>query len=202
MRRHRRLHRELLARRVRRDLSRAEPDLVEDDVLDRAVRVALLPVRSERVVEVRPDRPARVSRLQRVAAGALRREELLPVLDVRPLSAARDWSEGRFLTIAVDQNRTGASGCSIDGLFRTLKALETQLGAAIVTSGLIFFRDRDGRIRSVTRDEFTELGAAGIVDGQTEVFDPSVTTLGEWRSRFTSRAADSWHASLLAARAG
>jgi len=119
-----------------------------------------------------------------------------------PLSAARDWSDDRFLTIAVDQNRAGASGCSIDELFRTLKSLEAQLGAAIVTSGLIFFRDEDGRIRSVTRDEFSELGAAGTVDGDTEVFDPSVTTLREWRSRFRSRAADSWHASLLKARTG
>jgi hypothetical protein len=114
-----------------------------------------------------------------------------------PLSAARDWSDDRFLTIAVDQNRAGASGCSIDGLFRTLKSLEAQLGAAIVTSGLIFFRDKDGQIRSVTRDEFSELGSAGTVSGDTQVFDPSVTTLGEWRSRFRSRAADSWHGSLL-----
>ena len=119
-----------------------------------------------------------------------------------PLSAARDWRDDRFLTIAVDQERAGASGCSIDGLFRALKAVEGKLGAAIVTSGLIFFRDKDGRIRSVTRDEFSELGAAGEVGGDTEVFDPSVTTLGEWRSRFTSRAADSWHASMLPARAG
>ena len=117
-----------------------------------------------------------------------------------PLSAARDWSDDRFLTIAVDQNRAGASGCSIDGLFRALKTLEAQLGAAIVTSGLIFFRDKDGHVRSVTRDEFSELGAAGTVDGDTQVFDPSVTTLREWRSRFRSRAADSWHASLLKAR--
>lgn len=118
-----------------------------------------------------------------------------------PLSAARNWSDDRFLTIAVDQNRAGASGCSIDGLFRTLKGLEKELGASIVTSGLIFFRDKDGAIRSVTRDEFSELGSAGTVNGNTEVFDPSVTTLGEWRSRFKSRAADSWHASLIEARA-
>ena len=38
-----------------------------------------------------------------------------------PLSAARDWRDDHFLTIAVDQERAGASGCSIDGLFRTLK---------------------------------------------------------------------------------
>ena len=119
-----------------------------------------------------------------------------------PLSAGRDWRENRFLTIAVDQEQAGASGCSIDGLFRTLKSLEQRIGAGIITSGLIFFRGRDGRIRSVTRDDFTELGTDGEVDGDTEVFDLSVVTLGEWRARFTSRAADSWHASLLPARAG
>jgi hypothetical protein len=119
-----------------------------------------------------------------------------------PLSAGRDWRENRFLTIAVDQEQAGASGCSIDGLFRTLKGLEQKIGAGIVTSGLIFFRGRDGAIRSVSRDEFAELGAGGEVDGDTEVFDLSVITLGEWRARFKSRAADSWHASLLPARAG
>jgi hypothetical protein len=118
-----------------------------------------------------------------------------------PLSAARDWRSARFLTIAVDQEQAGASGCSIDGLFRALKSLEQRLGASIVTSGLIFFRGKDGEIRSVSRDEFGELGASGEVDADTEVFDLSVTTLGEWRARFASRAGNSWHSALLAARA-
>ncbi|HVD61831.1 MAG TPA: hypothetical protein VNC11_13240 [Gemmatimonadaceae bacterium] len=118
-----------------------------------------------------------------------------------PLSAARDWQEGRFLTITVDQEQAGASGCSIDGLFRTLKSIEKSLGASVVTSGLIFFRDHSGNIRSVTRDEFSELGAAGEIDGDTEVFDLSVTSLAEWRARFSSKAQHSWHASLLPARA-
>ena len=119
-----------------------------------------------------------------------------------PLSAARDWRGGRFLTIAVDQEEAGASGCSIDGLFRALKSLEQRIQASIVTSGLIFFRGKDGEIRSVSRDEFGVRGASGDVDSNTEVFDLSVTTLGEWRSRFSSRVSDSWHSSLLAARAG
>src|SRR3954468_19882062 len=52
------------------------------------------------------------------------------------LHSARDWSDDRFLTIAVDQEREGASGCSIDVLFRTLKALESKVGGQLVTSGL------------------------------------------------------------------
>lgn len=115
-----------------------------------------------------------------------------------PLSSARDWCEGRFLTVAVDQEQAGASGCSIDGLFRNLKALEGSLGAQLVPSGLVYFRARDGHVRAVTRDEFSEAAERGEIDDDTEVFDPSVTSLGEWRGRFKSRAADSWHKSLMA----
>lgn len=116
------------------------------------------------------------------------------------LTSARDWSDDRFLTIAVDQEQEGASGCSIDVLFRALKALDQELGTRLVTSGLVYFRGRDGKIRAVTRGEFTEGSSKGEVDGDTQVFDLSVTTLGEWRGRFRSRASDSWHASLMSER--
>jgi hypothetical protein len=115
-----------------------------------------------------------------------------------PLHSARDWADDRFLTIAVDQEQEGASGCSIDGLFRTLKALESKVGGQLVTSGLVYYRDLSGKIDAVSRDEFTRLSEAGEIDNDTEVFDLSVTTLGEWKSRFKSRASDSWHGSLLA----
>ena len=114
-----------------------------------------------------------------------------------PLTVGRDWKYGRFLTVAVDQSTAGASGCSIDGLFRTLKGLEPKLGASLVTSGLIFFRDEKGGIQSVDRDQFTMLGAEGKIPSDTRVFDPTVTTLREWRARFELNAEDSWHAKLL-----
>jgi hypothetical protein len=114
-----------------------------------------------------------------------------------PLTAARDWKYGRFLTIGVDQSTAGASGCSIDGLFRSLKALEPRLGASLVTSGLIFYRDGKGRIQAVNRDRFTELSVEGKIGPETQVFDPTVTTMREWRARFQLNASDSWHAKLL-----
>jgi hypothetical protein len=114
-----------------------------------------------------------------------------------PLTAARDWRDRRFLTIAVDQSTAGASGCSIDGLFRSLKALEPRLGASMVTSGLIFYRDRKGRVQSVDREQFAALGAEGEIGPDAKVFDPTVTSLGEWRARFELDASDSWHSKLL-----
>lgn len=114
-----------------------------------------------------------------------------------PLTVGRDWKYGRFLTVAVDQSTAGASGCSIDGLFRTLKALEPKLGASLVTSGLVFYRDASDAIQSVDRERFTALSAEGKIQPDTAVFDPTVTTLGEWRARFELDAAKSWHAGLL-----
>lgn len=114
-----------------------------------------------------------------------------------PLTVGRDFRYGRFLTIAVDQSTAGASGCSIDGLFRTLKSLEPRLGASLVTSGLVYFRDGSGEIQSVDREGFSRLGVEGKVGAGTEVFDPAVTTLGEWRARFELALRDSWHSKLI-----
>jgi hypothetical protein len=114
-----------------------------------------------------------------------------------PLTVGREWSYGRFLTVAVDQSTAGASGCSIDGLFRSLKALEPKLGASLVTGGLVFYRDEHGSIQSVDRERFSALGAEGKIQPTTRVFDPTVTKLGEWRALFERDASQSWHAGLL-----
>ena len=113
------------------------------------------------------------------------------------LTSGRDWRYGRFLTVAVDQSTAGASGCSIDGLFRALKSLEAKLGASLVTSGLIFYCDAGGAVQSVTRERFAALGAEGKIGAQTRVFDPTVTSLAEWRARFVLDLKDSWHAKLI-----
>jgi hypothetical protein len=52
-----------------------------------------------------------------------------------PLTVGRNWRDDRFLTVAVDQSSAGASGCSIDGLFRTLKAIEGRVGRASSEAG-------------------------------------------------------------------
>src|SRR6185436_14765549 len=52
-----------------------------------------------------------------------------------PLTSAREWRDDRFLVVGVDQRTEGASGCSIDGLFRTLKGLEEAIGTSLVGGG-------------------------------------------------------------------
>ena len=115
-----------------------------------------------------------------------------------PLTAGRNFSDGRFLTIAADQNSAHASGCSVDGLFRSLKDLETQMKTSLLDRSLVYYSDQSG-VHSVHRDEFTSLAAAGKVNADTIVIDPTVASLGEWRARFHSKAANSWHAGLFPA---
>src|SRR6476619_6787158 len=70
-----------------------------------------------------------------------------------PLTVGREWRDGRFLVVGVDQSTAGASGCSIDGLFRVLQQLERQVGASLVGGGRIFYRGDKGVVQSASRDE-------------------------------------------------
>ena len=118
-----------------------------------------------------------------------------------PLASARDWRDDHFLTIAVDQRTTGASGCSIDALFPQLQELERAVGLSIVGGGRVFYRDAKGKVEATDRATFAELAERGLVSPGTPVFDPTVTTLGAWRTGFERRASESWHAQLMPARA-
>jgi hypothetical protein len=108
-----------------------------------------------------------------------------------PIRAARDLREGSFLIIAADE-RTEKSGCSIDRMFGTLKALERELNVQILDANRVFVRD-DEAVRAVPRHAFRE--AASL---DTRVFDTTAERLGEVRTGTWERPArESWHARLL-----
>lgn len=111
----------------------------------------------------------------------------------RPLVAGRDFRYNRFLFVAVDQRSVGPSGCSVDALVRTMKALQAQLGVELVNHAPVLFR-RDGEIERVPREEFADLAQAGTVGPDTTVFDNTLTRLGDViDGRWETRVGDSWH---------
>jgi len=116
-----------------------------------------------------------------------------------PLLCARDWRDDRFLAVGVDQSTAGASGCSIDGLFRTLARLESELGTTMLGGGRVYYRDADGRVNATTRKAFNELARDGRVGPDTHVFDTSLTTAAGWRDTFERPVRESWHAELIGA---
>jgi hypothetical protein len=113
-----------------------------------------------------------------------------------PLLCARDWRDDQFLAVAVNEAATGASGCSIDGLFRVLTGLEQQLGVSLVDGGTLFWRDANGRVVSGDRATFKSRAAGGDVRTHTPVFDTTVTTVGAWRANFECAAAHTFHARI------
>jgi hypothetical protein len=114
-----------------------------------------------------------------------------------PLRCGRLWADHRFLVVGVDQSTANASGCSIDGLFRTLQALEGTIGARLVGGGRVYYRDQSGVAQSVPRTELEALVASGAVGPDTTVFDTSITDLGEWREKFERPARKTWVGELM-----
>lgn len=114
-----------------------------------------------------------------------------------PLVCAREWRDDRFLVVAVDEAATGASGCSIDGLFRVLAQIESTIGASLVESGAVYWRASDGQVIRASRPDFRTAAAQGAIDDATTVFDTTVNTIGAWRAGFERAAGTSWHAQLL-----
>lgn len=114
-----------------------------------------------------------------------------------PLTVGREWRDGRFLIVAVDQSTAGASGCSIDGLFRVLQQLERSVGSGLVGGGRVFYRDSHGSVQCVARGEVATLARSGAITEDTVVFDTSLTDLGTWRSCFERPAKDCWVKDLL-----
>ena len=116
-----------------------------------------------------------------------------------PLACGRELRENRFLAIGVDQTAAGASGCSIDGLFRTLARLEPELGTSLLGGGRVYYRDADGRINSTTRSAFNQLAREGRIVSDTMAFDTSITSALAWREQFERPVRESWHAELIRA---
>src|SRR5687768_976881 len=114
-----------------------------------------------------------------------------------PLVCGRDWRDDRFLAVGVDQSTAGASGCSIDGLFRTLARLEPELGTSLLGGSRVYYRDAEGTVHSATRKAFNELARDGRIGPDTPVFDTPLTTASAWRDEFERPLRESWHAELI-----
>ena len=115
------------------------------------------------------------------------------------MTAADEWRFGRLLVIGVDQRSAGASGCSIDGLFRILQGLEPQLDARLVGGGRVFYRDSHGEVQSVERHELKALRDSGAITHNSVVFDTSLTDLGSLREGFERPARKSWASKIVPA---
>jgi hypothetical protein len=111
-----------------------------------------------------------------------------------PVVGGWELREGWFLLVGADEEATGVSGCSIDGLYRSLGGVEAETGVELRDASPVWFRDGTGAVRCAARGAFREMVRSGDVDGRTPVFDLTVRTLGEAREGFEKPLSESWHA--------
>lgn len=114
-----------------------------------------------------------------------------------PLTCAREWRDGRFLVVGVDQSTAGASGCSVDALFHILQEVERSTGTSLLGSGRVFYRDADDAVQCVDRATFAARAQGGAIGDDTRVFDTTVTTAEAYRARFERPMHESWHMQLV-----
>jgi hypothetical protein len=100
----------------------------------------------------------------------------------------------RFIVIIADETAVKASGCSIDSSVRFIKSLESELGIDLFNRLNLAYRDQNGEIKSMMMSEFEQAAAAGEISKDTVVFDNTVSTVGQLKTRWELPASGSWHA--------
>jgi hypothetical protein len=110
-----------------------------------------------------------------------------------PLTAGREWREGRFLIIAVYESTAPPTGCSVDSLARVLKDLGREWQMSFLDHSPVWFRS-GGQLRTASRSEFQALADAREVDLETPVFDNAVVRMSQLRGgEWEKPAGVSWH---------
>jgi hypothetical protein len=101
----------------------------------------------------------------------------------------------RWLIVAVDESRIGASGCSIDTSVRQIKALGAELGIDFFDRTRVVWID-NGEEREDPMHDFWARRKAGLVTDDTLLFNSLAANLGELRKAPMIRFQDSWHAEM------
>ena len=108
-----------------------------------------------------------------------------------PLTSSFDIRLDSFIILAVDEEAHGASGCSIDGSTRTMKALEERLGLSLFDRSQASFV-RDEELITLPLNKLKETAAAGEWGADTLSVNTLVATKGELDASFVVPAGTTW----------
>ncbi len=121
-------------------------------------------------------------------------EEFLPqwVSHGTPVKAAFTILSGHFVVTAA-YSQEGVSGCSMDSLLRNFKTFKTIYGLDGLKGGLLFYRDKEGKIQAVDQLKFQNLMESEEITSGTQVFQTLLSNLGQLRTgEFETPFEKSW----------
>ncbi|MGB0777292.1 MAG: ABC transporter ATPase [Flavobacteriaceae bacterium] len=133
-------------------------------------------------------------------------EEELPVIEKNLINFLNQWTKhgsdlkasfkidyNRFVTLIVDENFNGVSGCSIDASVHFLKEMQEALGLDLMDKMTIVYK-KDRVLLMAKLPEFSKLAKEGVIDKETIVFNNLVQTKLEKENNWEVPASASWHA--------
>ena len=98
------------------------------------------------------------------------------------LSASFDIFEKRIILVKVNEDVSGASGCSIDKLTRFIKASEIKFGVQLLNRLLVAYRRNDA-LEVIHSAKIKEMLSKGDISAETPVYNTSVANereLSQW----------------------
>ena len=121
---------------------------------------------------------------------------LEPALDTwaahgSPLLASAQVIDNRFVIIAVDEDHTLPSGCSIDASTHFLQAIGRQLNADFFDRSPAFV-NADGQLETVPMTGIKTAVLTGKITQETTVFNTLVSTKTEFLTDWKRQAGNTW----------
>lgn len=98
----------------------------------------------------------------------------------------------RFVVIAADESKTGASGCSIDKVVHLITEAGTMLGLDLMDRKICY--QDEGVIKSAELTQIKNLVMVGQIKENTLLFNNFISQKHELASKWIQRAADTWTA--------
>lgn len=90
------------------------------------------------------------------------------------------------------------SGCSIDSSVSVFKELKQLHGLDALDQNLVFYRNEDGDVESVSRSVFQQRVNNGLISPHTKVFNLMINSYGSLREeKFETNFVDCWHSKVF-----
>jgi len=108
-----------------------------------------------------------------------------------PLETSFKIEYHRFVILAVDESRAGASGCSIDGSVRVLKELGNQLIIDFFDRSRIAFLESEN-IQTYSLHQLKSLFESRQLTSVSQTFNNLVADKAEWENNWKTSVQKSW----------
>jgi hypothetical protein len=108
-----------------------------------------------------------------------------------PLKTSYRIEHDQFLVLAVDEDFSGVSGCSIDGSVRMLKSVQDQTGIDFFDRSKAAFLV-NGLVELIPVAELKKAFASGTLRPASLAFNSHATTKGDWEKNWITPAEKTW----------